>query len=402
MLGIHPEGTRNKGDDPYAFLPAQPGVGRIALGATRAHVIPVFVLGMGQSITGEWRMNWLAPDDHPVDVYFGAPIDFSDLQPKANMVTTQKRAADRCLDAIKVLADLQRRDAAIREGRDPDTVVVLEKSDDGARTAAAAAKVRERSQRRECRSRRRGCRPRSSRRQRSWRESSPPRAPKPFWRSGTALIFLGLVLGVVLGGFLPADRHPTAFAFFQFCSKGFLTLIKGIIVPLLVATIITGIAQTGDLKAVGRMGAKSLVYFEVVTTIALFLGLGIANWLRPGDGLPHQGRRAHGARHPEDRLGDRAPRVPVERDRARREGRHPPGRRVRDALRHRAHAHRRAWRAGAALLRRRRAGDVQVHGHGHVAHADRRVRRDGLQREPHGLGAGRATASRAGRPSSIS
>jgi len=109
---------------------------------------------------------------------------------------------------------------------------------------------------------------------------------KPFWRSGTALIFFGLVLGVVLGGFLPADRHPTAFAFFQFCSKGFLALIKGIIVPLLVATIITGIAQTGDLKAVGRMGAKALLYFEVVTTLALFLGLGIANWLRPGDGLP--------------------------------------------------------------------------------------------------------------------
>lgn len=140
VLGIHPEGTRNKGDDPYSFLPAQPGVGRVALGATRAHVIPVFVLGMGQSIPGEWRMNFLAPKEHPVDVYFGAPIDFSDLRPKANMVTTQKRAADRCLDAIKVLADRQRRDAAIRDGRDPDSVVVLEKSDDGARTARAAAR----------------------------------------------------------------------------------------------------------------------------------------------------------------------------------------------------------------------------------------------------------------------
>ena len=108
----------------------------------------------------------------------------------------------------------------------------------------------------------------------------------PFWRSGTALIFLGLILGVVLGGFLPQDQHPTAFAFFQFCSKGFLSLIKGIIVPLLVATIITGIAQTGDLKAVGRMGAKSLLYFEVVTTVALFVGLVVANWLKPGEGLP--------------------------------------------------------------------------------------------------------------------
>jgi proton glutamate symport protein len=119
-------------------------------------------------------------------------------------------------------------------------------------------------------------------------ETAPPSSPpvrKPFWRSGTALIFLGLVLGVVMGGFLPADQHPTWFAFFQFCSKGFLALIKGIIVPLLVATIITGIAQTGDLKAVGRMGAKSLLYFEVITTIALFLGLGIANWLKPGEGL---------------------------------------------------------------------------------------------------------------------
>ncbi len=112
----------------------------------------------------------------------------------------------------------------------------------------------------------------------------PP--PKPFWRSGTALIFGALVLGVIMGGFLPADRHPIWFAFFQFCSRGFLALIKGIIVPLLVSTIITGIAQTGDLKAVGRMGAKSLFYFEVVTTFALLLGLGIANWLRPGDGLP--------------------------------------------------------------------------------------------------------------------
>jgi 1-acyl-sn-glycerol-3-phosphate acyltransferase len=142
VLGIHPEGTRNKGEDPYAFLPAQPGVGRVALGSKRAQVIPVFVLGMGQSIPGEWRLNFLATEPHPIDVYFGAPIDFEDLRPKANMVTTQKRAADRCLDAIKGLADRQRRDAALREGRDPALVEILEKSNDGARTAADAAKRR--------------------------------------------------------------------------------------------------------------------------------------------------------------------------------------------------------------------------------------------------------------------
>jgi 1-acyl-sn-glycerol-3-phosphate acyltransferase len=121
VLGIHPEGTRNKGDDPYSFLPAQPGVGRIALGATRAKVIPVFALGMGQTIRGEWKMNFGEPSKYPVDVYFGEPLAFDDLRPKAKMITTQKRAADRCLDGIKALAERQRRDAAKRDGRDPDS-----------------------------------------------------------------------------------------------------------------------------------------------------------------------------------------------------------------------------------------------------------------------------------------
>jgi len=104
--------------------------------------------------------------------------------------------------------------------------------------------------------------------------------------SGTPLIFIALLLGILVGGLFPQADHPVAFQLFQFLSKSFITLIKGIIVPILVATIITGIAQTGDLKSVGRMGAKSLLYFEIVTTIALFLGLGIANTLKPGAGLP--------------------------------------------------------------------------------------------------------------------
>jgi 1-acyl-sn-glycerol-3-phosphate acyltransferase len=126
ILGIHPEGTRNKGDDPYAFLPAQPGVGRIALGSKRAKVIPVFALGMGQSILGEMKWNAFTPKEHPVDVYIGKPVDLEDLRPKANMITAQKRAADRCLDAIKALAERQRRDSAIRDGRDPDADVPVQ------------------------------------------------------------------------------------------------------------------------------------------------------------------------------------------------------------------------------------------------------------------------------------
>src|SRR6188768_3651070 len=103
---------------------------------------------------------------------------------------------------------------------------------------------------------------------------------------GTLYIFIGLALGVLLGGLLPANEHPFFFHLFQFLSKGFIALIKGIIVPILVSTIIVGIAQTGDLKAVGRMGGKALLYFEVVTTIALVIGMLIANLLRPGAALP--------------------------------------------------------------------------------------------------------------------
>ncbi|MBI4914006.1 MAG: cation:dicarboxylase symporter family transporter [Acidobacteria bacterium] len=111
-------------------------------------------------------------------------------------------------------------------------------------------------------------------------------AAKPWYRSSTFWIFVGLAMGVVLGGFLPSDRFPWAYESFRFLSKAFIALIKSIIVPILVATIITGIAQTGDIKAVGRMGGKALLYFEVVTTLALIIGLVVANGFQPGAGLP--------------------------------------------------------------------------------------------------------------------
>src|SRR5882672_2891018 len=113
-----------------------------------------------------------------------------------------------------------------------------------------------------------------------------PREALPWYRSSTLYIFVGLALGVMLGGFLPSDAHPTAYNLFRFLSKAFIALIKGLIVPLLFSTIIVGIAQTGDLKAVGRIGAKALLYFEIVTTFALGIGLAIGNILRPGDHLP--------------------------------------------------------------------------------------------------------------------
>lgn len=68
-------------------------------------------------------------------------------------------------------------------------------------------------------------------------------------------------------------------------SNIFLRLIKSIIAPLLFGTLVYGIAGTGDVKSMGRIGLKAIIYFEIVTTIALFVGLGAVNLVRPGDGM---------------------------------------------------------------------------------------------------------------------
>jgi proton glutamate symport protein len=96
----------------------------------------------------------------------------------------------------------------------------------------------------------------------------------------TTQIFIGLVLGILVGYVWPAFGlaiKPLADAF--------LRMIKMIIAPLLFATLVIGIAGTGDLKAMGRIGLKAVVYFEAATTIALFLGLALVNAFRPGSGL---------------------------------------------------------------------------------------------------------------------
>ena len=96
----------------------------------------------------------------------------------------------------------------------------------------------------------------------------------------TTQIFIGLVLGILVGYFWPGFGvaiKPVADAF--------LRMIKMIIAPLLFATLVVGIAGTGDLKSMGRIGLKAIVYFEVASTIALFLGLVLVNVFHPGAGL---------------------------------------------------------------------------------------------------------------------
>src|SRR5438105_14374503 len=110
-------------------------------------------------------------------------------------------------------------------------------------------------------------------------------------------IMIGLVVGVFLGWLIhtldvnSGDHHVfgmethTVIGFARSLSTLFLNLIKSIIAPLIFATLVVGISGTGDIKQVGRIGVRALIYFEVVTTLALFIGLAAVNITRPGDGV---------------------------------------------------------------------------------------------------------------------
>ncbi len=99
-------------------------------------------------------------------------------------------------------------------------------------------------------------------------------------RALTPLILAAMVIGLELGLDAPSVALQT-----QFLSDIFLRLVKTIVAPLILVTLISGIAGHGDLKSVGRMGWKSLLYFEVLTTIALVVGLVAANLSHAGAGL---------------------------------------------------------------------------------------------------------------------
>ena len=100
------------------------------------------------------------------------------------------------------------------------------------------------------------------------------------WPSLTAWIFIAMVVGALMGHYF-----PNASANLRVVFQVFLRLIRTIIAPLLFATLVSGIAGHADLKKVGRMGIKALIYFELVTTIALFIGLGAINLTRAGEGV---------------------------------------------------------------------------------------------------------------------
>jgi len=96
----------------------------------------------------------------------------------------------------------------------------------------------------------------------------------------TAWIFIGMAAGVALGAFAPGVARQLGPV-----SAIFLRLIRSIVAPLIFGTLVYGIAGGGDLKRMGRIGLKAIVYFEIVTTFALFLGLAAVNLVRPGAGM---------------------------------------------------------------------------------------------------------------------
>jgi proton glutamate symport protein len=112
-----------------------------------------------------------------------------------------------------------------------------------------------------------------------------PQAP----RSGispTLQILIAMVVGIAIGVAFPAADHPNIIVGLKAASAVFLRLIKTLIVPLLFSTLVVGIAGHGDdMKKVGRLAFRSIVYFEVVTTLALAIGLIAVNLVKPGVGI---------------------------------------------------------------------------------------------------------------------
>jgi proton glutamate symport protein len=96
-------------------------------------------------------------------------------------------------------------------------------------------------------------------------------------------ILVGLVLGIIVGAVFYGN--PGVEKYLQPIGTVFLNMIKMIVVPIIISTLVIGVAGTGDLKKLGKLGGKSLLYFEVVTTIAIVVGLLAANIFQPGDGI---------------------------------------------------------------------------------------------------------------------
>ena len=112
-----------------------------------------------------------------------------------------------------------------------------------------------------------------------------PTVKQPFYRTLYARVLVGIVAGVLAGFFFPTFAQSM-----KPFGDGFIKLIRMMIAPIIFLSVVVGIANIGDTRKLGRVGIKALVYFEVVTTLALVIGLGVATLFQPGRGMnvdPH-------------------------------------------------------------------------------------------------------------------
>ncbi|MGB7068246.1 MAG: lysophospholipid acyltransferase family protein [Pyrinomonadaceae bacterium] len=108
VIGFHPEGKRNLSDDPYSFLPAQPGIGKVIYSA-RPQVIPVFIAGLGNDLTKQILGNWMGGEK--VRIWFGQPLDLEQFYAKGDRLRTHKEIADFLMAKIGELGEEDKRHA---------------------------------------------------------------------------------------------------------------------------------------------------------------------------------------------------------------------------------------------------------------------------------------------------
>src|ERR1039457_3094855 len=96
-------------------------------------------------------------------------------------------------------------------------------------------------------------------------------------------ILLGLILGIIVGAVFYGN--PVVVSYLQPIGDIFIRLIKMIVVPIVFSSLVIGVAGVGDIKQVGKIGGKTILYFEIVTTVAIIVGLLVANLVHPGTGV---------------------------------------------------------------------------------------------------------------------
>jgi aerobic C4-dicarboxylate transport protein len=110
-------------------------------------------------------------------------------------------------------------------------------------------------------------------------EAAPAR-PRPFWAHLYVQVLVAIIAGALLGHVAPGTGEAL-----KPLGDGFIRLVKMVIAPVIFLTLVSGIAGLGELKGVGRVAAKALGYFLVVSTLALLVGLAVGNLVRPGAGM---------------------------------------------------------------------------------------------------------------------